>query len=123
MCIRDRFQNGAHDGVDALIHRHILMHDHREAVEVLDINIADRALCDAAGVEEAGLGRDNDGVGPRGNAGIAHAGFQIAVPVGFAQSLTADDLVHARRPKPAINDGAQHRFLARGADEAAGIPP
>ena len=29
------------------------MHDHREAVEVLDINIADGALCDAAGVEEA----------------------------------------------------------------------
>ena len=95
------------------------MHDHREAVEVLDINIADRALCDAAGVEEAGLGRDNDGVGPRGNAGIAHAGFQIAVPVGFAQSLTADDLVHARRPKPTIDDGAHNRLLARGANEAA----
>lgn len=113
----------AHDGMHAPIHGHIFVHDHGVAVKILDIDIAYRTLRSAPWVEEAGLGWDDDGIGTRGDAGVAHVGFEVAVAVDIAKHLAAHHLVHAGGAKPAIDNGADHRLLALGADEATGDAP
>lgn len=98
-----------------LVQGHVFVADYRAALDVLDVNVAHLRA-----VEEAGIGWNHDGIGARGDARIAHTGFDLTAAVRGLHDLAADYLLHAGGAKPAVDKRAHDLFLALATEEGAG---